>query len=528
MRGYAAFAVTILNISLLTILCTHRHAQAEMRYMDNKLIINGFVKETAYIRTTMTSREKEFHDTAVDYLTTSALVEALYTAKESEDLTIRLFGGLKWWWEKSPLIDDNLRRHIPHRDRKDYMHPRSFDDDILTEAYVDIIKGPWQFRIGKQIVIWGQLDIARVADVVNPLDLRKGVPGVDTWEEVKRGIWMIRGFYQSQLPGNLLFEFIFNPGDFRQIEIPYEGTHYGAPYHQTNPFQPGPDFGIFHWLSQKWRRDAPTWNLKKNYEWGFRIRGYTWDIDWTLLLWNGRDDGPVADPRRITPFTLLYIQAGLRSQLRGKTINPPDWPDYKVWYYKRYTTVGGTAQTWVQKLWSTVWRLEWFMEIARPLNKATNGASDAVYGWTKRNILGVALQCSKRINIPRFTQSRFATGSQLDISVTYFWEKIFNHDHDLVTADRNHAWTDSTTDQIIMFVQQPLFNQSFMFIFTGNYYLRVGKWMAVPSISYIFPGVHWRFDLGYAAFGGAKRSGRYSSRVSSTKDSIILRLRYEF
>ncbi len=55
----------------------------------------------------------------------------------------------------------------------------------------------------------------RVADVVNPLDLRLGVPGVDNWEEIKKGLWMIRTTYQSSLPGNLIFENIINPGYYQ-------------------------------------------------------------------------------------------------------------------------------------------------------------------------------------------------------------------------------------------------------------------------------------------------------------------------
>ena len=98
-----------------------------------------------------------------------------------------------------------------------YQFPQKIDD-VITELYTDYINGPWQVRTGKQIVIWGQLDMSRVADVVNPLDLRWGVPGVDTWEEVKQGLWMIRTFYQSQLPGNLLFEFILNPGYYTSFQ----------------------------------------------------------------------------------------------------------------------------------------------------------------------------------------------------------------------------------------------------------------------------------------------------------------------
>ena len=74
-----------------------------------------------------------------------------------------------------------------------------------------------------------------------------------------------------------------------------------------------------------------------------------------------------------------------------------------------------------------------------------------------------------------------------------------------------------------------------VFIFNGSYYLQCGKWMAVPCFSYVFPqsvlygGL--RADIGMKLYGGAKHP--YSaqnglSHVMDHKDSIILRLRYEF
>jgi hypothetical protein len=65
-----------------------------------------------------------------------------------------------------------------------------------------------------------------------------------------------------------------------------------------------------------------------------------------------------------------------------------------------------------------------------------------------------------------------------------------------------------------------------MFIFNGYYHFHTRKWMAVPTITYLFPGNHWRADVGYAAFGGAR--AKYVSDNFASKDSILLRLRYEF
>jgi len=525
------FFLTLFELctALLCLVCTCTNAHAIIELYGGKLKLDGFVKETVYYRTQMSNNDKPNHENSVDSAICSGLFEALYAFREDPNFTLRSFIGLKYWWEHALEFDDKLDHYIPNRAQRDYIHPRDFDDDILTEAYIDYINGPLQIKVGKQIVIWGQLDIQRVADVVNPIDLRKGMPGIDSWEEVKRGIWMIRTLYKSQLPGDLQFEGIFNPGDYRGMEIPLEGTHYGPEASTVYPF-PGQEFGIFQWanMEKRWR-DTPGWNLKDNYEFGFRLSGFTYNVDWTLITWNARDDGWVADPREITPYGFEYIKAGLLSAMTGRSIHPPDVSEYnkRVFYFKRYQTYGGTAQTCFDKLWSTVWRLEWFYERHRPFNLGPNGDYSAINGWTRKNVLGGAIQCSKYIDIPGFTRSSIAADSRLSVALTYFWEKIFNYERDLVCFDRYHRDGDSTTDQLILFMQQDMFHGAAMFIFTGNYYLRCKKWMAVPTISYIFPGKHWRFDLAYAMYGVARGQG-YVQTATDRKDSIILRLRYEF
>ena len=512
-------------------------AMAATEFMDGRLILNGFLKNTTYVRTSMYDREKsgpgDNHDNPVDFSNISFLCEALYTVHQDEDYTLRLFGGFKWWYELAPKFDDQLRRSLYHRQRKEYISPHQFED-FISEAYVDLIKGPFQVRVGKQIVIWGQLDVNRVADVVNPLDLRWGVPGVDNWEEIKRGLWMIRAFYQSELPGNLLFEFVFNPGDYKQLMLPYQGTHWGSEYFKNAAFVPGNEQGLYSYLQEKWISDAPHWGLD-NYEWGFRIRGYTWNVDWTFLLWNARDDGPVARPDRVNNWlTSNYIFPGIKASV-WNTKHYPANVDYTVWDYKRFTTIGGTGQTYVDWLWQSIWRVEWFLEINRPLNKADGGNSSGnIYDQVNRNILGIAIQGNWKLDIPWFTR-HIGTGKLTDFSLTYFIEKVFNHDHDLVLADRFHKVGESTSDSVAMFIKQEMFNTSWVFIFIGNYYMQCGKWMAVPCFTYIFPqsvlNGGLRVDIGAKLYGGAKHKYAAQNSLSHLmdhKDSIILRLRYEF
>ena len=106
-------------------------------------------------------------------------------------------------------------------------------------------------------MVWGETDIQRTVDIVNPLDLRYGTPGVFSWSELKQGIWMFRGFYQSQLPGNLLFEVIYNPGYFQGITLATEGTHWG-PSPAATSFNPGHGPGIYNWsVTEACRNTSP-------------------------------------------------------------------------------------------------------------------------------------------------------------------------------------------------------------------------------------------------------------------------------
>ena len=98
-------------------------------------------------------------------------------------------------------------------------------------------------------------------------------------------------------------------------------------------------------------------------------------------------------------------------------------------------------------------------------------------------------------------------------------------DHDLDLAGRNYYWKNSSNDVVTLFMMQGLRDMSFVFVFTGNYFLRTGKWQAIPVLSYVFPGIHWRADIGYVAYGGPKKG--YSQRLPSF-DMLFLRLRYEF
>jgi len=491
---------------------------AKIFLLDGKLELDGYLKEQAFYRLDIPNREEKFHKSKLDFLRSSMLVETLYKAHEENDFSINLFGGFRYYYEKITAWDDRLHDAVPHWSRKEYTRPTG--EDYLTEAYVDIIKGPWQFKIGKQIVVWGETDLKRTADVINPVDVRHGSPGTEDWETIKLGLWMFRGFYQSNLPGQLLFETIIIPGDFKYSRVPIEGTHYGPSPAKTS-FNPGKGPGMYEWIQEKARRDAPGWDLG-NTEIGLKVRGYTWDIDWSLFYFNTISDVPVANPKTITPFSLIMVKSGIKSILTGSRIDP-HFPSYEVFDYKRYTVLGLTAQTIIERLHGSEWRLEMFYEIKNKYNKGTDHANNKIYGLAERDAFGGGLVYADRFTIPYLTH-KFFDDKKLTTSITLFYEKILGEFSDIVIAEsgRGHRYNDSHATEIAYSFQQQFWHAQWMIMLTGSYN-PIGKYFICPILSYA-PGKHWRWEAAVPIYG----SSATSNRGLYDKDSVLIRIRYEF
>lgn len=73
-------------------------------------------------------------------------------------------------------------------DYKGYMLYSSHD--YLRELYIDTKLADWQFRIGKQQVVWGTADGIKLLDIINPTDWREF--NQNTFEDSRIPIWMIK------------------------------------------------------------------------------------------------------------------------------------------------------------------------------------------------------------------------------------------------------------------------------------------------------------------------------------------------
>ena len=122
-------------------------------------------------------------------------------------------------------------REVRDRDKENIDNFKQAYD--LWECYADISKGPAFFRIGRQNLSWGETDVFRLLDMINPLDDTYG--GIfEDLDDRRIPLWMLRGSYNFGYLGpisSLNVEGFWVPGnwDTRVAPIAPDGTPYAIP-----------------------------------------------------------------------------------------------------------------------------------------------------------------------------------------------------------------------------------------------------------------------------------------------------------
>ena len=101
----------------------------------------------------------------------------------------------------------------------------------IWEAYANFKSGPFNLRVGRQNLSWGNTDIIRVIDHINPLDNTWGGTGTESLDDRRIPLWMIRLGYQASTTFGL--EGYLVPGAIDATVGPV--APYGSAYNAPNP-----------------------------------------------------------------------------------------------------------------------------------------------------------------------------------------------------------------------------------------------------------------------------------------------------
>ena len=236
----------------------------------------------------------------------SALFQVLVETEFDMSPDFRLFGsvGCNADWAYPILSSDSEWEDKDFDDSYDNLFIYSHRRDILREFHFTWTPGNWYFRVGKQIVKWGETDNIRIMDQVNPADTRRGITDVE-FETTILPIWLVRIEYFLQPDSSWLqdlgFEFIFNPNaDFRGDVGITLGNDVAGIWAPNIELRPGAAIGglpypydVIHLGSMIAAIDEPSNFSDEGFEYAFRIKSVMWDTIVTLNYFYGRDNNPV-------------------------------------------------------------------------------------------------------------------------------------------------------------------------------------------------------------------------------------------
>lgn len=173
---------------------------------------------------------------------------------------------------------------------------RSFQQSHeLWECYADLYKGPLSLRLGRQNLSWGETDVFRLLDAINPLDNTFGGPFEDL-DDRRIPLWMVRASLNLGRIGpasSVTLESFWVPGpwDARVSPVAPAGSPYAPPMPED--------------LVRFVRYVYPDRTMA-NCRWGFRILGLP-GPNWSVAVghYQSFPDIPalraVVDPKRLSP-----------------------------------------------------------------------------------------------------------------------------------------------------------------------------------------------------------------------------------
>ena len=454
--------------------------------------------------------EQHARSSKISMIRSNLSLEVNWWAVQKPDFEINVISHLYYSYDFTGHFDGRFKRNVPNRSYHQYI--RTADKDILRELFVQVIKGDWDIRIGKQQVVWGQQLGKRTLDVINPLDLRTQVIGLTEWENVRIGLWMIRLIKHTNLPGELDFEFILIPNDFESFKMPLEGTYLGGISRLPGTYGPT-DVGTAGFNDQLWRameHDKPGHHGLHNAEWGFRIRGYlhSLDIDWTAVFFHTFADDPVTkNPDQFNEWMAGYP---------GVPYNRRPHIPKNTFAYKPYNIFGFSFQRYFASL-ETVMRLE----IAYEDNRYYDKGKDIV----EKDAISLGFGIDKDMKIPYLYELQGNQAASFSLEFTQLWWRDYDPDVDF---SKEHPRGDKYDTTVSWSTTLHFFDDVFQPMCRGTYYLTSDAVQASVTLFYK-PGAHWSYSLSMYLYGG-KRSDRVpgAGAAMEKRDAIGFKIAYIF
>ena len=224
------------------------------------------------------------------------------------------------------------------------------DQFEVREYHVRVYWEDLMIKVGKQQIVWGESDLLRMADIINPLDY-SWLINIQSWEDIRIPVRAIDAVWDFGGKYGFKAEAVFVPEDFKT-------NNFGAPQANWDPTwyvhknqQPGLGGVQAMWTAQGQQLADLTDNGLDNFQAGMRLRANFGGWDTSLFYYYGLSQDAVQ-----TTNSDIFL---------GKPVFPMDF------HWDRVQNVGATFN-YMESYTGTVFRGECAFTIDQPFTNYSN------------------------------------------------------------------------------------------------------------------------------------------------------------
>jgi hypothetical protein len=303
--------------------------------------LGGFGHPAAFLINRLSRQNIVKHRDSLQKFENSFNMKMLYKIKDCQNEKLSIFGRIytkvdsmydltnDQGWRAGGLPGAYRGEGNAGRYYRNDLHWRA-SKQIPREFYVDYNIPQMDLRIGKQMIVWGEIDGFRLLDLVNPFDLREFI--LDDYEDSRIPQWSVdlKWRFLEDKPDQYL-EFIWIP-DFEANQIMKEGSQWEPDelkvyYSGDRTFSYVDKYNLFggnYHYKNKYKEPAETF---ENSNFGVRYGGvkqmprgalsytlsylYTWNYSWAPFVkgWFMPGVGNVNSHHSIPGITDLFLLA---------------------------------------------------------------------------------------------------------------------------------------------------------------------------------------------------------------------------
>jgi len=443
----------------------------------------------------------------------------------SPDFRIFISGMLSGDWAYDILAGDDEWEDKGFSDSRRELSHDTVLRDLLQEAHFTWTPGNFLFRMGKQIVVWGETDGFRIMDQINPLDTRRGITDVE-FETTILPIWLAKVEYFMQPDSSWLqdlgFEFIFNPNaDFQPNRGLDPGSEiFGIWGADSTVFLGGPyPFDFAHVGSWDTDFDEPDDWDSDYFEYGFRVKSIVNDTIITLNYFYGRDNDYVAKFNPLPPTVTGAVPSAYDGRMIFNLRRERKYPIFRI---AGFTLTRDFENLYIGALGGVapVLRLEAFYGFSNTFEAVAPGYVQ--YDFVKRDEIRYAIGVDWKIKVNWLNPRAY-----FFISPQFYQRHILDYPSGYTLSQGGGA-TPLRKDNYMtsLMVMTTYFHNKLepSFFWLADRTNHSGFYR--PQLKYIYSDI-WDFTLG-AIFINARKKMNPGFHALENKDHVYFTIAYKF